>query len=129
MKPLTATRLADAMGTNVGTAELWVSHVNSALTLCGCSTVEHVAMWVAQVGHESQGLSHLVESMNYSPERLMIVFGRYYPLSAEEIKAGETVSALAKRHGRSGNKAADERAIANNVYNDRNGNRPGTDNG
>lgn len=129
MKPLTATRLADAMGIGVGTAELWVPHANTAIGLCGCTTPEHVAMWIAHVGHESEGLSHLVESMNYSPERLMVVFGRYYPLSAEEIKAGETVSALAKRHGRSGNKAADERAIANHVYNGRNGNRPGTDDG
>lgn len=129
MKALTATRLADAMGIGIGTAELWVPHANTATGLCGCSTVEHVAQWVAQVGHESQGLSHLVESMNYSPDRLMVVFGKYYPLSADEIKAGAKVSALAHRHGRVGTKAADERGIANHVYNGRNGNRPGTDDG
>lgn len=129
MKPLTVSRLAAAMGIADEAAELWVMHVNTAIGLCGCSTVEHVAQWIAQTGHESEGLTHLVESMNYSPERLMVVFGRYYPLSAAEIEAGEKVSALAKQHGRVGKKPADERGIANHVYNGRNGNRPGTDDG
>ena len=126
---LTARTLSDAMRIGEQAAELWVDHVNAALKRCGCETREQVAQWIAQVGHESEGLSKLVESMNYSAERLMVVFGRYYPLSAAEIGAGEKVSALARLHGRTSGKPADERAIANHVYNGRNGNRPGTDDG
>lgn len=117
MKPLTAERLADAMSISESAAALWVQHVNSALTLCGCTTVEHVAMWIAQVGHESGGLVRLVESLNYSPEGLIATWpSRYTPT-------------LAREHGRTASEPADQRAIANHVYGDRLGNRPGTDDG
>lgn len=117
MKPLTATRLADAMGIGIGTAELWVPHANTATGLCGCSTVEHVAMWIAQVGHESNGLTRLVESLNYTPDGLMKTWPARYTLG------------IATAHGRMGSEPADQRAIANHVYGDRLGNRPGTDDG
>lgn len=117
MKPMTEQRLADAMGITESAAGLWVSHVNSALSLCGCSTSEHVAMWIAQVGHESAGLTRLVESLNYTPDGLMGTWPtRYTPARAQE-------------HGRTQDKAADQRAIAIHVYGDRLGNRPGTDDG
>lgn len=117
MKPLTAQRLADAMSISEGAAALWVQHVNAALTLCGCTTVEHVSMWIAQVGHESAGLTRLVESLNYSPDGLIATWpSRYTPT-------------LAREHGRVGDKPADQRAIANHVYGGRLGNRPGTDDG
>ena len=117
MKPLTPQRLADAMGIGLASAELWVAHVNTALGMCGCSTVEHVAMWIAQVGHESAGLTCMVESLNYSPEGLIATWpSRYGP-------------SLARSHGRAGERPADQRAIAINVYGDRLGNRPGTEDG
>ncbi len=117
MKPLTPERLADAMRIEIAAAGLWVTHVNSALSLCGCSTAEHVAMWIAQVGHESAGLTRLVESLNYTPDGLMGTWPtRYTPARAQE-------------HGRTQDKAADQRAIAIHVYGDRLGNRPGTDDG
>lgn len=111
MKPLTPQRLADAMGISESAAELWVQHVNSALSLCGCTTVEHVAQWIAQVGHESGGLTRLVESLNYSPDGLIATWpSRYTPT-------------LAREHGRIDGKPADQRAIANHVYGGRLGNR------
>lgn len=117
MKPLTEQRLADAMGITESAAGLWVSHVNSALSLCGCSTAEHVAMWIAQVGHESAGLTRLVESLNYTPDGLMATWPTRY------------TRARAIEHGRTQDKAADQRAIAIHVYGDRLGNRQGTDDG
>lgn len=96
---------------------MWLPHVHTALTLCKCSTAEHVAMWIAQVGHESANLSRMVESLNYSPEGLMATWpNRYGP-------------SLARSHGRVGNRAADQKAIALNVYGGRLGNIPGTDDG
>ncbi len=117
MKPMTEQRLADAMGITESAAGLWVSHVNSALSLCGCSTSEHVAMWIAQVGHESAGLTRLVESLNYTPDGLMATWPTRY------------TRATAERLGRVGSRAADEVGIGIQSYGDRLGNRPGTDDG
>lgn len=110
MKPLSPQRLADAMGIGQASAELWVSHVNTALGLCGCSTVEHVAQWIAQIGHESAGMSRLVESLNYTPEGLRAT----WPSRFDE--------ATAQRLGRHGNHAADQQEIAEIAYGGRLGN-------
>ena len=110
MKPLTATRLADAMGIGLASAELWVSHVNTALGMCGCTTPEHVAQWVAQIGHESSGMSRLVESLNYTPEGLRAT----WPSRFDE--------ATAQRLGRTATKPADQQEIAEIAYGGRLGN-------
>ena len=110
MKPLTATRLADAMGIGQASAELWVSHVQNALALCGCTTVEHVAQWIAQVGHESDSMKRLVESLNYTPEGLRATWPNRFD--------AET----AQRLGRTATKAADQEAIAEIAYGGRLGN-------
>ena len=121
MKPLTATRLADAMGIGQASAELWVSHVNTALTLCGCTTPEHVAQWIAQVREESAGLSRLRESLDYSVDALLTKFGRHRISEAD-----------ARAFGREGKRPANQREIANCLYGGEwglkyLGNRPGTD--
>lgn len=123
MKPLTATRLADAMGLSDEASSLWVAHANTALGLCGCTTPEHVAMWIAQVGHESEGLTHLVENLNYSVDALLSKFGRHR-ISEED----------ARKFGRDGSRPANQREIALRIYGggwglDNLGNRPGTDDG
>ena len=110
MKPLTATRLADAMGIGLASAELWVSHVNTALGMCGCTTPEHVAQWVAQIGHESAGMSRLVESLNYTPEGLRAT----WPSRFDE--------ATAQRLGRTATRPADQEGIAEIAYGGRLGN-------
>lgn len=110
MKPLTATRLADAMGIGLASAELWVSHVNTALGLCGCTTPEHVAQWIAQVGHESDSMKRLVESLNYTPEGLRNTWPARFNADT------------AQRLGRVGNRPADQEAIAEIAYGGRLGN-------
>ena len=121
MKPLTPTRLADAMGIGQASAELWVSHVNTALGMCGCSTVEHAAQWVAQVREESAGLSRLRESLDYSVDALLTKFGRHR-ISEED----------ARKYGRTASRPANQPAIADCLYGGEwglkhLGNRPGTD--
>jgi putative chitinase len=123
VKPLTASRLAAAMGLSADAASLWVAHVNTALGMCGCTTPEHVAMWIAQVGHESEGLTHLVENLNYSVDALLTKFGRHR-ISEED----------ARKFGRDGARPANQREIALRIYGggwglDNLGNRPGTDDG
>ena len=110
MKPLTPARLADAMGLSADAASLWVSHVNTALEMCGCTTPEHVAMWIAQVGHESAGLTRLVESLNYTPEGLLATWPTRFDTTT------------AARLGRHGEQAADQQEIAERVYGGRLGN-------
>ena len=110
MKPLTATRLAGAMGIGQASAELWVSHVNTALTLCGCTTPEHVAQWIAQVGHESDSMKRLGESLNYTPNGLM------------ETWPARFNDETAQRLGRTATKPADQEAIAEIAYGGRMGN-------
>lgn len=110
MKPLSASRLAAAMGISADAASLWVPHVNTALEMCGCTTPERVAMWLAQVGHESSGLTRLVESLNYSPEGLLATWPTRFD------------AATAARLGRHGEQAADQQEIAERVYGGRLGN-------
>ena len=121
MKPLSPQRLADAMGIGLASAELWVSHVNTALGMCGCTTPEQVAMWIAQVREESAGLSRLRESLDYSVDALLTKFGRHR-ISEEDARA----------FGREGNRPANQPAIADCLYGGEwglkhLGNRPGTD--
>ena len=122
MKPLTEQRLSDAMGITESAAGLWVAHVNSALSLCGCSTAEHMAMWIAQVGHESEGLTKLRESLNYSVDALLTKFGRHR-IREEDARAFGRID---------GKRPANQREIAMRIYGggwglDNLGNRPGTD--
>lgn len=121
MKPLTEQRLSDAMGITESAAGLWVAHVNTAIDLCGCVDVEQVAQWIAQVGHESEGLAKLRESLNYSVEALLSKFGRHRISEADALA-----------FGRAGKRAANQREIAMRIYGGawglkELGNRPGTD--
>lgn len=122
MKPISPQRLADAMGIGLASAELWVSHVNTALGMCGCTTVEHVSQWIAQIGHESSGMARLVESLNYTPEGLVNTWPSRFPLDILDEDKKPVRSSLAERVGRTANKAADQEAIAEIAYFGRMGN-------
>lgn len=111
------------MNISESAAALWVQHVNAALTLCGCTTVEHVAMWIAQVREESAGLSRLSESLNYSVDALLTKFGRHRISEADARRLGRDDSIK---------RPADQNGIAMCIYGggwglDNLGNRPGTD--
>jgi putative chitinase len=117
MKGLTTQQLQDAVGMSAEAARLWLQPINEAGQDCGLNNPARWAMWLAQCGHESMGFTRLSESMDYSPQRLLVVFGKYY------------TPELAARHGRSSERPADQKAIANQVYNGRMGNIPGSDDG
>lgn len=118
---LSSKQLAEAANIATRAAELWVSHINKALSACGIKTPQQAAMWIAQCGHESGGFVRLVESLNYTPEGLAQTWPSRYAIDS-------VPNLLANKHGRMGNKSADQRAVANYVYGGRLGN-DGTDDG
>lgn len=68
---LTAKQLAAAMaGCTRQLAETWAQPLSDACAMFGITTEPRLAAFVAQVGHESLGLSHLTENLNYSAKRL-----------------------------------------------------------
>lgn len=112
---LTSKQLTDAAAISAKAADLWIRPINKALAACDIGTPSQAAMWIAQCGHESGGFVRLVESLNYTPEGLAQTWPSRYAI--------DTVpNLLANKHGRSGSKPADQRAIANHVYGDRLGN-------
>lgn len=114
---LTTDQLQRATGIRDEAARLWVVPINHAGELAQLKGPARWAMFLAQCGHESASFTRLVESLNYSPEGLMQTWPKRY--SAD----------LASLHGRTGTKAADQRAIANHVYNGRMGNKADSDDG
>ncbi len=120
MRTLTPQMLADAARLSDESVRLWVGPLNAAAALSNVDTPLRWALWLAICGHESAGFSRLSESFNYSPQGLRTQWKAYRT---------ETGGLLADLHGRSGNKPADQEAIANFTYNGRLGNRPGSSDG
>lgn len=70
---------------------------------------EATAHFFGQLAHETNNFKSSVESLNYSVTGLQRTFLFY-----------RKNPSLARKHGRSGARKADQQAIANNVYNDAN---------
>lgn len=88
----------------------------------GITTTLQKAHFLGQMAQESQGYTKVVENMNYSAKRMAEVWpGRYAVDPKAKVKVPNAKAvALAK---------AGARAIANDVYGGRMGNRPGTNDG
>jgi len=56
----------------------YVEPLNNALQQFQINNPERIAMFMAQVGHESGGLTHIEENLNYRADRLPVVFPRYF---------------------------------------------------
>lgn len=68
-------------------------------------TKPRLAHWLAQMAHESKGFTATRESLNYSVEALLSLFGRHRISEASAMKYGRTAS-----------QKADQEAIANFLY-------------
>lgn len=82
------------------------------------TSVGRMAMFLAQFGHETQGLRKLTESLSYSADRMAVVWpGRFAVEPTAKVKRpNEQAKLLARR----------PQALANNVYGGRMGNvQPG----
>lgn len=107
---MTLVEFMAATGVSRALAERWFTKTNAALKRAGIINPVDIAMYIAQVGHESQGFTKVTESLNYSPERLLAIFGNR--ITAEQ----------AAKLGRTDSQPADQPAIANLVYAHRLGN-------
>jgi len=106
---LTATLLAQIMQCPLPRAQRWAEPLNVAMKRFGINTPVRASYFLAQLGHESLSLSRTEESLSYSRDRLLEVFGKYVtPAEAaafvrQPVKLGNHV--YANRNG-NGNEAS-----------------------
>ncbi|MBD8673704.1 glycoside hydrolase family 19 protein [Massilia sp. CFBP 13721] len=98
-----------------GTAALFIDHLNNAMARFSISTPKRQAAFVSQLLHESQGLTRMIENLNYRPEALMTVSG---------FKGRFTRAQADKLGYIPGEQRADQEMIANIAYGSRLGNGP-----
>lgn len=91
-------------------AAQWYPPINAAFSEFGITDPGEQAMFIAQVGHESNGFTRITENLNYTSEGLRSTFKKYF--SQEE----------AEQYGRTPAHPANQEAIANKVYGNRLGN-------
>ncbi len=107
MLKLSAQQLAIIAQCRPDVATRWQPHLLIAAADWRINTPQRMAMWLANVVHESAGLTRAVESFAYrTPERLQAVFGRYFktPQAAiHAIAAGQAFIANTVYAGRMGN--------------------------
>lgn len=84
----------------------YLDALNEAMERFEINTPPRIAMFLAQIGHESGGLNIVEENLNYRGDRLRVVFPRYFTdVNPEEY-------------------AHNPEKIANRVYGNRMGNGP-----
>lgn len=84
----------------------YLDPLNAAMEKYEINTPERIAMFMAQIGHESGGLKRKEENLNYSAQRLAQVFPKYF----RDVDPNDY--------------ARNPEAIANRVYGGRMGNGP-----
>lgn len=100
-----AITFARAMRCTNQLADLWAPHASSAMAEYGITGRMRQAMFLAQIGHESNSLARLVESLNYSTKALLSMFGRHRISEAD-----------CYRYGRNDVHPADQEMLANLIY-------------
>lgn len=63
---------------NATNAKEWVEIINSLAPAYGITTVNRMAGFLAQTGHETTDYKNLIENLNYSAKRLNEVFPKYF---------------------------------------------------
>lgn len=112
MTPLSYSQFQRAVGCNFQTAAIWSEYMAAAMERFEINTPQRIAAFLAQVGHESAGLTLLRENLNYSADALMRTWPARFPRD------------LAEQYGRFGDHPANVRQIAEIAYGGRMGNGP-----
>ncbi len=110
-----ASQIAAATGSNLAAAQKWANPLADAMLKYDITTPQRQAAFLAQAGHESQGLSRVVENLNYTPEALITTFN---------TKVTRFIKIDAFRYGRTPDHPANQEIIANIAYCGRMGNGP-----
>lgn len=105
MIPLTPEQVMAATGASRANAERFLPHIQAACKAFDITTPKRVAGFLSQIGHESGGMAKLEESLNYSVDALLKMFGRHRISEAD-----------ARRFGRTATQRANQEAIANALY-------------
>lgn len=75
--------------------DCWVDELNKQLEEAGITTKEQVAMFLAQCGHESGNFTRFTENLNYSTDRLLAVFPKYFKTRADAEKVARRPQEIA----------------------------------
>jgi putative chitinase len=119
---ITVKLLIVSTGCTEAKANEFLEFIKSACDKFEINNPNRVAAFLANVGVESGGLEKLVESMNYSAQRLAAVWPHRFAIDAGQgVHLVPNDLAMHLQHN--------EKAIANEVYGGRFGNRPSTDDG
>jgi len=83
----------------------WIEALNASCPRFGITSTPRLAAFLAQVAHESAEFTQLVESLNYSANRLMQVWPKYFPNLTSAAPYEHSPEKLANRvySGRLGN--------------------------
>ncbi len=107
------TVFAQAANLSPALAARWYGPVSAAMQEFGILTPVQSAMFIAQICHESGGMTHLVESFNYSVAGLAVFGSRLSP---------QARATLGRQPGEDDVPLTRQQAIANQVYGGRYGN-------
>lgn len=105
MIPLTIEQLQKATGANASNAAIYLPHLQVACKTYSITSPQRLAGFLSQIGHESAGLSTVVENLNYSTDALLKLFSRSR-ISLED----------ANRYGRKQGQRANQVMLANILY-------------
>lgn len=75
---ITAQQFASALGIPLERAQSWIAALNAAMARSGINTPARAAAFIAQIGWESDHLTHLSENLNYSAEGLLATFPTHF---------------------------------------------------
>lgn len=102
---LTGDLVAAGTGCTPARALLMLPHIERTLVRYSINTPARIAAFLAQIGHESTGLSQFEENLNYSVAGLAMF-----------VRWGRLTQADASRLGRAPGRPADQQGIANAIY-------------
>lgn len=102
---LTASQLAACTGARIDRAQLFLAPLVDAMQRYAIDTPQRMSMFLPNLGHESAGLSRLVENLNYSADALIAKFSR------ERISRADALA-----FGRTNAHAANQPEIAKRIY-------------
>lgn len=124
---LTLEQFAKAVPCSLEIAKRWHPVIVLAAQKWDVSTPQRMAGWIAQMSMECKRFTQFTENLNYSVQGLANTWPSRFAMDPKsKIKYPNT---LAWKLGRTDNKPCDQRALANEVYGSRMGNRPGTNDG